>query len=133
MFVAFRVLITANEKKYITAIYFPVKYFLSQRYTFLDYFLRLRYKVGMSSQTLTPAEVAERYDVSAITVRLWCRRGFFPNAVATDTPRGPFWTIPESDLKGFSPPPMGRPPKAKPGPASGQDGRVIVTKKRGKK
>jgi len=31
------------------------------------------------------------------------------------------------------PPTAGRPPKPKPSPASGQDGRVIVTKKRGKK
>ncbi len=78
----------------------------------------MRYKVGMSSQTLTPAEVAERYDVSAITVRLWCRRGLFPNAIATATPRGPFWAIPERDLKDFSPPSMGRPPKPKPDPAA---------------
>jgi hypothetical protein len=30
-----------------------------------------------------------------------------------DTPRGPVWLIPESDLKDFKPPSMGRPPKPK--------------------
>jgi len=41
--------------------------------------------------------------------------------------------IKESDLKLVENRKTGRPPKAKPGTASGQDGRVIVTKKRGAK
>ena len=67
----------------------------------------------MRKQALTPLEVAERLQVSAITVRVWCRRGLFPNAKVTETPRGPFWEIPESDLENFEPPKMGRPPKPK--------------------
>ncbi len=71
------------------------------------------YKVAMSKQVLTPSDVAEKLKVSAITVRVWCRRGLFPNATVTETPRGPYWEIPESDLEGFKPPKMGRPLKAK--------------------
>ena len=66
---------------------------------------------GMDGQDLTPGDVAERYGVSAITVRVWCRRGLFPNATSVETPRGPYWTIPEGDLEGFTPPLMGRPKK----------------------
>ncbi len=82
---------------------------------------------------LTTTQAADRLGVGKSTVNLWCRQGRFPNAYAKEEARGAVWYIPESDLKGFSPPAMGRPPKPKPGKASGQDGRVIVTKKRGKK
>jgi len=82
---------------------------------------------------LTTSEVATRLGKENRLVRLWCQQGRFPNARAEETPRGPVWYIPESDLKGFTAPTMGRPPKAKTGTASGQDGRVIVTKKRGRK
>jgi hypothetical protein len=68
----------------------------------------------MNGQELTTAQVAERLGVSVVTVRLWCRRGLFPNAYEQQTPRGAVWMIPESDLKGFEPPKKtGRPPKAK--------------------
>lgn len=67
----------------------------------------------MRKQALTPTDVAKRLKVSAITVRVWCRRGLFPNATVTETPRGPFWEIPESDLENFESPKMGRPPKPK--------------------
>jgi excisionase family DNA binding protein len=76
------------------------------------------------SEKLTTAQVAERLDVSHPTVKLWCRQGRFPNALLEEETRGPVWRIPESDLKGFIPPVMGRPPKAK--PAQSND------KKRGK-
>jgi len=46
---------------------------------------------------------------------------------------GNAYMIRRGDLAHIEAKPMGRPPKAKPGPASGQDGRVIVTKKRGAK
>jgi len=82
---------------------------------------------------LTTSEVATRLGKENRLVRLWCQQGRFPNARAEETPRGPVWYIPESDLKGFTAPTMGRPPKPKSGTASGQDGRVIVTKKRGGK
>ena len=63
---------------------------------------------------LTTADVAERLGVSAITARWWCRRGMFPNAREQQTPRGPVWVIPESDLEGFTPPKRtGRPSKPK--------------------
>jgi predicted site-specific integrase-resolvase len=66
----------------------------------------------MSGQELTTAQVAERLGVSAVTARLWCRRGLFPNAYEQQTPRGAVWMIPESDLKGFEPPKKtGRPRK----------------------
>jgi predicted site-specific integrase-resolvase len=66
----------------------------------------------MNGQELTTAQVAERLGVSAVTARLWCRRGLFPNAYEQQTPRGAVWMIPESDLKGFeSPKKTGRPRK----------------------
>ena len=60
---------------------------------------------------LTTSQAAERLGVGKSTVNLWCRRGFFPNARSEETPRGPVWLIPESDLEGFEPPKMGRPRK----------------------
>jgi excisionase family DNA binding protein len=74
---------------------------------------------------LTTSQAAERLGVGKSTVNLWCRQGRFPNAYAREETRGPVWYIPESDLKGFSPPAMGRPPKPKPEQSNG--------KKRGKK
>lgn len=61
---------------------------------------------------LTTKQVAERYGVSPITVRLWCRRGLFPHAYEQATPRGAVWMIPERDLGKFvMPKKTGRPPK----------------------
>ncbi len=45
---------------------------------------------------------------------------------------GNVYMIRRGDLAHIEAKPMGRPPKAKLSPASGQDGRVIVTKKKGK-
>jgi hypothetical protein len=93
----------------------------------------------MADRELTTSEAAERLGMANVTVRLWCRQGRFPNARSEDTPRGAIWYIPESDLKDFRPPQPGRPPKAKAkaeprvGKASGPDGRVVVTKKGGKR
>jgi hypothetical protein len=61
------------------------------------------------SGRLTTAQVAERLNVAQPTVKLWCRQGRFPNAALEQTPRGPVWQIPETDLKNFEPPKMGRP------------------------
>lgn len=61
------------------------------------------------SETLTTTQVAERLGVARPTVKLWCRQGRFPNAALEQTARGPVWQIPASDLKGFTPPKMGRP------------------------
>lgn len=63
---------------------------------------------------LSTSQVASRLSVSAITVRLWCRRRLFKNAREVETPRGPVWMIPEGDLEGFTPPKMGRPRKVQP-------------------
>ena len=88
----------------------------------------------MSKPDLTTSQVAERLNVSVHAVRFWIKRGLLPNAYAKEETRGSVWMIPEGDLKGFEPPKKtGRPPKPKSGTASGQDGRVIVTKKRGRK
>ena len=66
------------------------------------------------SVDLTTKQVAERYRVLDATVRLWRRRGLFPNAYEMETPRGAVWMIPEGDLMGFEPPKKtGRPPKPK--------------------
>lgn len=67
---------------------------------------------SMNKGDLSTSQVAEQIGVSPITVRLWCRRGLFPSAYEQETPRGPVWMIPESDLKGFeAPKKTGRPPK----------------------
>jgi hypothetical protein len=65
----------------------------------------------MKDNEFTTTQVARRFNVQPITVRLWCRRGLFPNAYEDKTPRGPVWAIPESDLEGFHPPMSGRPRK----------------------
>jgi len=67
----------------------------------------------MTKNELTTSQVAERLGVGKSTVNLWCRRGLFPRARAEETPRGPVWLIPESDLTNFVPPAMGR-PRSKP-------------------
>jgi len=62
---------------------------------------------------LTTSEVADRLNVGQSTVNLWCRQGRFPNAERVNTPQGGYWLIPDSDLKRFEPPKMGRPSKKK--------------------
>lgn len=60
---------------------------------------------------LTTKDVAERLGAAETSVRLWARQGRFPGATAQDTPRGPYWLIPETALEDFS--------KEKPGPKPG--------------
>jgi len=60
---------------------------------------------------LTVREAAERLGAGESSVRLWCSQGRFPHAEPNETPRGPFWLIPASDLKGFEKRERGRPPK----------------------
>ena len=69
-----------------------------------------------AEKMLTVREVAEKLDanpgtVRIRTVRLWCKQGRFPNAYTEETPFGSYWKIPESDLKNFQPPKIGRPKK----------------------
>ena len=70
------------------------------------------------AKMLTTAQAAQALraagiDVGDSTVRLWATQGYFPNAVKHESPSGGFWTIPETDLKGFEKPQRGRPPKLK--------------------
>jgi hypothetical protein len=60
---------------------------------------------------LTTTKAAKRLGRDARLVRLWCHQGLFPNAYLEETARGSVWMIPETDLKGFVPPKMGRPRK----------------------
>ncbi len=70
------------------------------------------------------------FQVPYSTIARWAQSGLFEGAERDDShPRGPLWLIPRKSVLKFEPPKTGRPPKAKPGKASGQDGRVIVTKK----
>ena len=78
----------------------------------------------MSSQELTTAEVAARLAAPERTVRLWCKQGLFPGARPMETPRGPYWLIPESAVRDFMRPQPGRPPKAS---ASGQKHDTIAS------
>lgn len=55
------------------------------------------------AKQLTTREVAEKYGVKQITVRVWCEKGMFKNAYKDTSPRGDFWQIPETDLEGFEP------------------------------
>jgi hypothetical protein len=61
---------------------------------------------------LTTSQVASRLGVGASTVRLWCTLKRFPRAYEVQSPRGPFWLIPEGDLEGFVVPKRGRPKKS---------------------
>jgi hypothetical protein len=62
------------------------------------------------SAELTTTDVAERLGRPERTVRLWCKQGLFLGARSVSTPRGDYWVIPESALKDFKEPKMGRRP-----------------------
>jgi hypothetical protein len=67
---------------------------------------------------LTVKEVAEITGASVNSIRVWLndekkKRERFPNAERATSPRGDYWLIPESDLKGYQNPGRGRPPKPK--------------------
>jgi hypothetical protein len=69
----------------------------------------------MSAKDLSTSQVAERFNVTAANVRLWCQRGLLPNAYVRKESRGDVWMIPEGDLKTFEPPKKtGRPRKVEP-------------------
>ncbi len=92
----------------------------------------------MADQELTTTEAAERLKAADVTVRLWCRQGRFPGARLVEHPRGDYWVIPESEVKKFEPPQIGRPPgkpsaatKASTRAAKGSNG--ASTKRKGKK
>lgn len=58
---------------------------------------------------LTTKETAEKLNADPGTVRMWCINGTLPNARQEETPRGPVWLIPETDLSGFERRGRGRP------------------------
>lgn len=64
---------------------------------------------------LTTAEVMRQLNAPYQTVVSWIKKGLFPGARLEESPRGPVWYIPSSDVDKFERPPMGRPrkPKAK--------------------
>ncbi len=65
-----------------------------------------------NTEELTVREAAERLGAAIPTVTLMCREGRFPNARQDETPRGPIWYIPVSDLTGIEVRGRGRPPNA---------------------
>lgn len=62
---------------------------------------------------LSAREVAEKYNVTKRVVQGWCERGLLPNAKKVPSGFGfDVWEIPDTDLKGFTPPEgRGRPKK----------------------
>ena len=61
---------------------------------------------------LTAKDIAELFQVEKRVAQGWIQRGCFPNARKEVHPIfGGVWLVPESDLKNFSIPRMGRPPK----------------------
>lgn len=69
---------------------------------------------------LTAKEVAEKFGVKPITVRVWCEKGKFPNARKKESQFGvKYWAIPESDLNNFKPQlRLGRPTSDNPSKAT---------------
>ena len=67
----------------------------------------------MSEKYLKASEVAKRFDVNSYTVKGWIKAGLLCNAKFEETVAGSVWLIPESDLKNFKKPEMGRPKKEK--------------------
>jgi predicted DNA-binding transcriptional regulator AlpA len=69
-----------------------------------------------AKRMLTVKEVAEITGASVNSIRVWLndevkKRERFPNAERMSSPRGDYWLIPESDLKGYQNPGRGRPRK----------------------
>jgi hypothetical protein len=60
---------------------------------------------------LTVSEVATRLGENERSIRNWAKQQLFPGAELKPSPRGPYWEIPENDLKGFEKPTRGRPSK----------------------
>ena len=86
------------------------------------------------NEELTVREAAETLGAAIPTVTLMCREGRFPNARQDETPRGPVWYIPVSDLAGIEVRGRGRPAKAKPEANPATNGATTkATAKKGEK
>jgi hypothetical protein len=62
---------------------------------------------------LKVSQIAGRYNVSRSAVKIWLKKGYFPNARFEENIVGSIWLIPKSDLENFTPPTQGRPRKDK--------------------
>jgi len=62
-------------------------------------------------EMLTTHQLANEIDVAYQTVMSWIYKGLFPNAHKEETPRGPYYLVPRSDLRDFEFPKRGRPSK----------------------
>ena len=76
---------------------------------------------------LTLKQIAERFGVAIPTAKQWRQQGHFPNARLEQTPIGPVWLVPVSDVEAFKRPAMGRPRELK------RDGKPGRSKKPTKK
>jgi excisionase family DNA binding protein len=65
------------------------------------------------AKMLTTKEVAERLGAAESSVRMWARNGRFSGAREIESPRGPYWEIPDTALETFSMGKAGRPAKPK--------------------
>jgi len=68
--------------------------------------------MGKDKKMLTVSEVAGRLGESERTIRNWIGRDVFAGVVREETPRGPYWMIPEAALNRFEKPKTGRPRKS---------------------
>jgi hypothetical protein len=79
---------------------------------------------------LTIGQAAEMLGVASATVRGWLNRdstrGLLPNAQRLETPRGPVWMIPQSDVMALSQQPL---PKSGPKPKP-KDEKAKASKKK---
>ncbi len=60
---------------------------------------------------LTVKQVAEALSAAPSTVRTWLGEGLFPGARLEESPAGAYWLIPDTALKDFDKPKVGRPRK----------------------
>jgi transposase len=66
----------------------------------------------MGERMMTTKEIAKHFGVSNSTARGWLLRGRFKGAELRQSELGqPYWTVPESALKDFTPPKPGPAPK----------------------
>lgn len=60
----------------------------------------------------TARDIAQLFKVEKRVAQGWIQKGLFPNAKKETHPIfGDVWLVPESDIKNFSLPRIGRPPK----------------------